>query len=99
MSKQTKRHNRLRTMRIVKRPYLRNRRLILGNEKKRKTDLILERLILENGKTQIGGFLSAAAALALFVAAVVNKIFGGGKKRHTKRIVNKRPQRLPRISC
>ena len=66
---------------------------------KNKTDLILERLILENGKTQIGGFLSAAAALAPFVAAIVKKIFGGGKKRHTKRIANKRPQRLPRISC
>ena len=33
-SKQRKKHNKLRTMRIAKRPYLGNRRLIPGNGKK-----------------------------------------------------------------
>ena len=33
-SKQTKKRNKLRTMRILKKPYLRNRGLILGNGKK-----------------------------------------------------------------
>ena len=49
-------------MRMAKRPYIRERRLILGNGKK--PHLKSGRLILGNGKTQKRSFLSAVAALA-----------------------------------
>ena len=68
-------------MRMVKKPYLRKGRLILGN-----------------GKTQKGGFLPVAAAFALLAVPLVGKLFGGGKKQRVKRVVNKRPRRLPGIS-
>ena len=84
-------------MRMAKRPYIRERRLILRNGKK--PHLKSGRLILENGKTQKRSFLSAVAALAPVVAPIFGKLFGSGKKRPVvKRVVNKRPRRLPKIS-
>ena len=53
-------------------------------------------------RTQTSGFLSAAAALAPLVALLEGKLFGGGKKQWPvvvlKRVVNKKPRRLPKIS-
>ena len=85
-------------MRIVKRPYLRKGRLILGSGKK--TFIKSGRLILDNGKTLRGGFLGpTAAALALMAINGLAKIFGGGrKKKRAKRVVIKRPQQLSKIS-
>ena len=79
-------------MRVVKNPFLNNRRLILGNRKK--PHVKSRRLILGNRKTQKGGLLPIAAALALLAPLAINglaKISGGGKKRNTKNIVIKRP--------
>ena len=80
-------------MRMVKIPYIRNRRLILGN--RRKPHLKSGRLKLGNGKTQKGGFLSAVAALAPVGAQLFGKLYGGGKKRPVvKRVVNKRQNKI-----
>ena len=83
-------------MRMVKKPDLRKGRLILGNGKK--PYIKSERLILGNGKIQKSRFLPVAAAFALLVVPLVGKLFGGGKKQRVKRVVNKRPRRLPGIS-
>ena len=72
---------------MVKKSYLRKGKLILGNGKK----LYVKsgRLILGNGKTQKGKFLPVAAALALLVPPLVEKLFGRVKKQHLKGVVNK----------
>ena len=80
-------------MRAVKKPYLNNRRLILGNEKK--PYVKSGRLILGNGKTQKRRFLTITAASAINGLA---KIFRGGKKQHARKVVIKTPRRRPRIS-
>ena len=57
--------------------------------------------MLGNRKTQKGGFLPIAAALAPLAPLAINglaKIFGEGKKQHAKKVAIKRPQRRPRIS-
>ena len=71
-------------MRIVKRPYLRKGRLILGSGKK--TFIKSGRLILGNGKTLRGGFLGpTAAALAPMAINGLAKIFGGGRKKNVRK--------------
>ena len=86
-------------MRTVKKPYLKNRRLILGNEKK--TYVKSGRLTLGNRKPQKGRFLPIAAALVPLAPLAINglvKLFGGGKKQCPRKVVTKRPRQRPRIS-
>ena len=69
-------------MRVIKKPYLKNRKLILGNGKKN-IYVKSERLISGNKKSQKDGLLPIAAALAPLAPLAINglvKIFGGGKK-------------------
>ena len=61
-------------MRVAKKPYFKNGRLILGNRKK--TSIKSRRLILGDEKTQKGGFLgSVLAALAPTTIIGLTKIF------------------------
>ena len=65
-------------MRVVKKTYLKNGRLILGNRKKRY--IKSGRLIPGSTKIQKGGFLgSVLAALAPTAINGLTNIFGGGR--------------------
>ena len=67
-------------MRVAKKPYLKNGRLILGNREK--PYIKSGRLILDNRKTQRGEFLgSILAALAPMAINGLTKVFGGGRKK------------------
>ena len=80
-------------MRVAKKPYFKNGRLILGNRKK--TSIKSRRLILGDEKTQKGGFLgSVLAALAPTTIIGLTKIFWGGRKKDTLKVVIQRPQQL-----
>lgn len=84
-SKKKKKHNKWKTMSIVKWPYLRKGRLILGNGKKRY--IKSGRLTLRNRRSQKGEFLPVAAALAPLVAPLSGKLFGDHKKQRARNII------------